>query len=87
MTCSYCSAAVKFVFVIQEDVPGLGPTSRLGCFRCISMIGEKIMRPAQADQAQQASGSSCNPCSGCGGIRRENCTNSGRHEHTWCDCQ
>lgn len=96
MICVYCEKPVPLVFVMLEDVPGVGPTSRNGCFPCISILGEKIMREYHAAQGPpevtpdgvvRAPLTECKPCSGCGGMRRENCKDYGKHHHDWCDCQ
>jgi hypothetical protein len=94
MTCSYCDKNHKFVFVLQEDVPGVGPSIRHACFQCIQVIGEKIMKEVRQAEVQPSAPpevtaglTSCIPCSGCGGMRMENCKNPGLHGHTWCDCQ
>jgi hypothetical protein len=95
MTCSYCSKPMPLVFVLQEDVPGVGPSIRHACFPCLTTIGERVMTEyRKAQQAEVApppdltSGATeCVPCTGCGGMRRESCKDYGRHHHDWCDCQ
>lgn len=96
MNCSYCSKTDhQFVFTLQEDVPGLGPSIRHACFRCVQTIGERIMveiRKAEDPEPLRPpdltmDATSCTSCAGCGGIRKENCKNYPAHQHTWCDCQ
>ena len=91
MNCAYCSKEVQFVFVMQENVPGIGPSIRHACFPCLQTIGERVMKAFNQAQLVETTPldvtSLCRPCGGCGGIRRENCTNFGLHAHIWCDCQ
>lgn len=91
MTCSYCSKEVVFVFVLQENVAGVGPSPRYACFPCLQTIGEKVMREFNRTQLAETTPpevtSFCKPCAGCGGTRREDCKDFPNHGHTWCDCQ
>lgn len=44
MDCSYCKKKFKTLFLLQEDIPGEGPTRKQACFSCIQDLGEKAMQ-------------------------------------------
>lgn len=54
MDCSYCKKPVDLAFLMEEQIPGVGPERRRACFSCLSEIGDKKMREIrEAKEAAQ----------------------------------